>query len=506
MSKKYDELRGLLRVAATLDSIGGLLGWDQETMMPTRAAGFRAEQAALLSRLAHERQVDPRVGELIAECETDGVLMADEVEAANVREMRRDFDRATRLPSSLVAEISETSSRALEAWKQARQKSDFESFLPWLEKQIDLNRRKAECYGVPDGGEAYDALIEDFEPGMTAAELTRIFNPLRNDLAPLIAELASAPEAPDQGPQRAKIPTGVQKEFNGWVARRLGYDFEAGRLDVSTHPFTNGLAPGDTRITTRFQEDGFTEALSSTIHEVGHALYEQGLPKTERFGEPLSQAAGLGTHESQSRMWENQVGRSRAFWVWALPEAQRRLGPSLDPFGPDDLFRSVNVVKPGLIRVEADEATYNLHIMLRFDLERAMLRGDLAVADLPPAWNERMKQDLGLEVPDDARGCLQDIHWSMGAIGYFPTYTLGNLYSAQYWQVIRGELPELEREIERGEFSVLLDWLRENIHAHGRRFRASDLCERLTSRPLRHGPLIDYLRDKFERVYPARRA
>jgi carboxypeptidase Taq len=506
MFKKYDELKGLLREAATLESIGGLLGWDQETMMPAGAGGFRAEMAALVSRLAHERQIDPRVGELIAECEADDALMADEIEAANIREMRRDFDRATRLPSSLVAEISETSSRALEVWKEARQKSDFEAFRPWLTKQVDLNRRKAECYGIPDGGEAYDALIEDYEPGMTAAELTRIFKPLRDDLAPLIAELVSAPEAPDRGPQRAKIAIDIQKEFNVWVARRLGYDFDAGRLDLSTHPFTSGLAPGDTRITTRFQEDNFTEALSSTMHEVGHALYEQGLPKTERHGEPLSQAAGLGTHESQSRMWENQVGRSRAFWIWALPEARSRLGPALDPFSPDDLFRSVNVVTPGLIRVEADEATYNLHIMLRFDLERAMLRGDLAVADLPPAWNERIKQDLGLDVPDDARGCLQDIHWSIGAIGYFPTYTLGNLYSAQYWQVIRDALPDLEREIERGEFSVVLDWLRRNIHVHGRRFRAPELCERLTSRPLKHGPLIDYLREKLEQVYPVRRA
>ncbi|MDX1388440.1 MAG: carboxypeptidase M32, partial [Acidobacteriota bacterium] len=463
------------------------------------------EQLALVARLAHERHVHPRIGELIAECEADSTLVSDPVEAANLREMRRDYERATKLPASLVAEMSETSSRALEAWKEAREKSEFELFRPWLQKQLELNRRKAECYGAPENGELYDALLEDYEPGMTAAELEKIFKPLREDLSPLIAELASAPDQPDDGPQRARIPIDAQKDFNLWVSGRVGYDLEAGRLDVSTHPFTEGLAPGDTRITTRFTEDGFTEALSSTLHEVGHALYEQGLPKKERQGEPLAQSTGLGTHESQSRMWENQVGRSRAFWIWALPEAQRRFGSGLDAFTPDDLYRSVNVVRPGFIRVEADETTYNLHIMLRFDLERALLRGDLDVAGLPAAWNERIQQDLGLDVPDDRRGCLQDIHWSMGAIGYFPTYTLGNLYAAQYWEAIVKAIPDLEKQIERGEFSALLGWLREKIHGEGRRYRASELCEKLSGRSLDHRPLIDYLKRKLEGVYPTRR-
>jgi carboxypeptidase Taq len=290
-----------------------------------------------------------------------------------------------------------------------------------------------------------------------------------------------------------------QARFSREVAEAIGYDFKAGRLDVSTHPFTEGLAPGDTRITSRFQEAPFADGLGSTMHEAGHALYEQGLPKDRYHGRPLSEAVSLGIHESQSRLWENQVGRSRSFWNWALPRACSTLG--LD--GPDleQLYRAMNIVTPSLIRVEADEATYNLHIMLRFDLERAMLHGDLATTDLPAAWNDRIRADLGLAVPDDARGCLQDIHWSMGAIGYFPTYTLGNLYSAQIWEAVRKDLPDLDQQIGSGEFQPLLAWLREKIHRHGRRWPAEELGERVTGNRLSHEPLMRYLRGKLRPVY-----
>jgi carboxypeptidase Taq len=501
VANAYQELRERLRAAATLGSAAALLEWDQETMMPPEAAGLRAEQLAMLSRLAHERLTDPRIGELLEACESDEDLLADPREAANVREIRRDYDRATRLPASLVAEMSETSSLALQAWKEARRESEFDRFRPWLEKQIDLNRRKAECYGSPEGGELYDALVEDYEPGMTASELERIFGPLRETLAPMISEVAASSRRLSDDPQNVKLPISKQQEFCRFVAGRLGYRFDAGRLDTSTHPFTEGVGPGDTRITTRYHETGFTEALGSTMHEVGHALYEQGLPKNERHGEPLGQAAGLGVHESQSRIWENHVGRSRSFWEWALPEAKRVFGPALAPFSADDLYRSVNLVKPNLIRVESDEATYNLHIMIRFDAERALLRGDLDVVDLPGFWNQRMRDDLGLEVPDDARGCLQDIHWSMGSIGYFPTYTLGNLCAAQLWEAAVRSTPDLESRLARGEFDALLGWLRENVHACGRRHRTPELCQRLTGRPLEHRPLVEHLRGKLRDVY-----
>jgi carboxypeptidase Taq len=487
----YDELRGLLREAATLRSLGTLAAWDQETMMPPRAGAFRAEELALVSRLAHERFTHPRVGELLAACESDAGLLADSAESANLRGIRRDYERATRLPPGLVSEISRTSSLALEVWRQARGMSDFPSFRPWLDRLVALNRDKASCLGVPEGGELYDALLEDFEPGMTAARLEAVFAPLRRELAPLIAKAATSRE-----PESVSVPVELQREFNLHVAKQVGFEFEAGRLDVSTHPFTEGLGPGDTRITTRYREDGFTDALSSTLHEVGHALYEQGLPKQERLGQPLGEPASLGLHESQSRLWENQVGRSRAFWTWALGEARRVCGEAVRSLTVEQIHRDVNVVRPGLIRIEADETTYNLHVMFRFDIERRMLRGDLPVAEVPSAWNARMAADLGLAVPDDRRGCLQDIHWAAGAIGYFPTYTLGNLYAAQLWETLTAEIGDLEAQLERGEFSGLVAWLRRNIHAHGRRHTAEELCRSLTGRPLDPQALISYLSRK----------
>lgn len=501
MPAAYDELRGLLKERATLSSVVALLGWDQETMMPRKAAPFRAQEISMLGTLAHRKATDPRVGELLAACEADPQLAADPEATANLREIRWDYERALRLPPELVAEIGETGSLAMEAWKEARERSDFSEFLPWLEKQIRLNLRKAECYGTPEGGEPYDALLEDYEPGMTSAELERIFEPLREALVPLIEDLTGSENPPSEAPAKVRLPLDLQQGFNRIVLERLGFDMNAGRLDISTHPFSTGLAPGDTRITTRYREDGFLEALGSTMHEAGHGLYEQGLPKSKLHGQPLGDAASLGIHESQSRLWENQVGRSLAFWKWALPEAKRTFGAPLEPFSAEELYGAVNTVRPNLIRVESDEATYNLHVMLRFDLERAMIRGELAASDLPGAWNERIKKDLGLDVPGDREGCLQDIHWSMGSFGYFPTYSLGNLYAAQLWEATTAALPDLQEQIGRGEFGALLDWLRESVHAHGRRFPASELCLRVTGQPLGHEALMRHLDGKLRPIY-----
>jgi len=470
-------------------------------MMPRKAADARAEQLALMARLAHDRATAPRLGELLEQCEADLRLKSDPAAAANLREIRRDYDRARKLPADLVAELQETASRSLEAWKAARQAADFEAFEPWLRRLLELCRRKAHCYGAPPGGEPYDALLDEYEEGTTGAELEAIFGPLREELAPLIAETTSAIPRRRAEARKQRFPVERQRALNLFVLERLGFDLEAGRFDVSVHPFSSGIGPGDARITTRYREADFPEALGSTIHEAGHGMYEQGLPRTEHWGQPLGEALGLGIHESQSRLWENHVGRSLPFWRWLLPQARRFLGAELDGLTPEDLHAEVNLVRPNPIRVESDEATYSLHIMLRFDLERAMFRGDLDPRDLPAAWNERIRDDLGIEIRDDAQGCLQDIHWSMGAIGYFPTYTLGSLYAAQFWEALCRDLGRVDEHVERGDFGPVLAWLRQRIHRHGRRYPAKELCRMLTGEPLGHRPLMRHLRAKLAPIY-----
>jgi carboxypeptidase Taq len=498
----YRELLERLREIAVWGSINATLGWDQEVMMPPAAAALRGDQAAVLGEFIHQRRTAPELGELIARCEADAETMADPDAAANLRNLRRDYDRATRLPTDLVREMAETTTRAMHAWREHRETSDFAGFAPWLEKLVGLNRRTAECLGVPEGGEMYDALLESYEPGMRAAELDRVFRELRAGLVPLIRELRENGRAPATEWMDIPLPVEAQVAFNRDVVERMGFDFSGGRLDVSTHPFCESAGPGDTRLTTRYDAGQMLSALHGTMHETGHGLYEQGLPKAERFGQPLAEAASMGIHESQSRMWENFVGRGRPFWEWALPELQRQAGdPAISALDVETVFRGLNTVSPNLIRIESDEATYNLHIMLRYDLERAMLKGDLSVADLPGVWNERVRADLGLEVPDDRRGVLQDIHWSMGAIGYFPTYTLGNLYAAQLWDAIGTAIPDLDAQLARGELGGLLGWLRTNVHQHGRRYTAPELCERATGRPLSHEPLLRYLEGKLRPVY-----
>lgn len=518
-SSPYARLCSLAREAATIGSIANLLSWDQETMMPPAGAALRADQLAALSSYAHAKWTDESIGDLIGACESDATLRSDPAAAVNVREWRRDFDRARKLPGDLVAELAKTASEGMEIWKAAREKSDFVSFAPILGKMFALNKRKAECYGKPapdpaSPGETttlYDALVEDYEPGMTAWKIERAFKPLRAALTPLIAEIAAAPapRRPSNAINLVPVPVPTQIEFNKFVAQAVGFDMNAGRLDVSAHPFSDGAGPGDTRMTTRYRTSDLMDALSSTLHETGHSLYEQGLPKAERFGQPLAQHCSLGIHESQSRMWENFVGRSRAFWEWCMPEARRMcngapgVGGAFDRFTPEDAFRAANIVEPKFIRVDSDEATYNLHIMLRFDLERALLSGDLGVKDLPGEWNARMKSDLGLTVTEDRLGCLQDVHWSGGAIGYFPTYTLGNLYAAQLWEKINADIPGLDAMIAKGKpgFEALLAWLRSNVHAHGRRYAAPELCRRITGKALGHEALMRHLERKLRGVY-----
>lgn len=473
--------------------------------MPPAAGAFRAEQLGLLAELHHKQATEPKIGELIAACESDAGLMADETIATNVREFRRDYDRLTKLPTSLVTALATTTSQAQEVWKDARQKSDFASFVPMLEKVFELTRQKAACYGVPAGGEIYDALLDEYEPGATAREIEQVFSPLRGRLAALIQRVSASGREPDTSLLSAAIPADKQHAFGQMILKAITFDLDAGRLDVTTHPFCSGLAPGDTRLTTRYRDEKFTDALYGTLHEAGHGLYEQGLPKAGSpeglFGQPLSEAISLGIHESQSRMWENLVGRSREFWSWALPLTTQYFGGALSKATPDTMYRAVNTVKPSLIRVEADEGTYNMHVMVRFELERALLSGSMNVRDLPREWNRRYKDYLGVDVPDDRRGCLQDVHWSFGLIGYFPTYTLGNLYAAQFWETIRQEIPSLSDQIGRGQFGELREWLRQKIHRHGKRYRAAELCQRITGKPLTHDALLRHLEGRAKDVY-----
>lgn len=498
----YEELCRFSRQTGTLHSVSALVSWDQETYMPKGAIAGRAEQKALLAGMLHDRATSTQMGDLISACEADSDLTNDPASesARNIHEFRRDYDLATKLPKELVEQLASVGAQSQEVWKHARGDSDFATFAPWLEKMMTLSRRKAECYGWAQDGEPYDALLNEYEPATTAKQIEAVFTPLGKRLAAFLQELGQG-TPPSDAPLNTQFAAANQHKFGLFIIKNLGFDLDTGRLDTTTHPFCEGLAPGDTRLTTRYREERFTDALYGTMHEAGHGMYEQGLPKADRFGQPLGHAISLGIHESQSRMWENSVGRSKAFWTWALPHAKEILGPAMEPFSVDDMYRAVNTAKPSFIRVEADEATYNLHIMLRFEIERALLSGNLAPKDLPGAWNETFKKFLGMEVPDDRRGCLQDVHWSFGLIGYFPTYCLGNLYSAQLWETINEQIPDLEAQMSRGEFSQLLTWLNTNIHKHGRRYRAGELCEMVTGKPLSADPLMRHLEGKLRGVY-----
>jgi carboxypeptidase Taq len=503
LPKNYTDLVALQREAGTLGSISALVSWDQETYMPPAGAKARAEQSSLLAGIIHERNTSAKLGDLIAQCEADNDLSDQATpEGASIREMRRDYDLATKLPTDLVKNLAQAQSQAQETWKHARANNDFPSFIPDLTKVLDLTREKGECYGYPSTGEVYDALLNEYEPDTTAKEIEAVFTPLRDRLSAFIKDLTDNGTAPQTDFLHRAIPVEKQHAFGQAITKQLGFDYNAGRLDTTTHPFCSGFAAGDTRMTTRYEPTNFPDAVGSTMHECGHGLYEQGLPKSgDLFGTPLSSAVSLGIHESQSRMWENMVGRGKPFWNWALPVANKTFDGAFKDIDLDTFVKAMNTCTPSFIRVESDESTYNLHVMLRFELERAMIAGDLSIKDLPGAWNEKFKNFLGLDVPDDARGCLQDVHWSFGLVGYFPTYTLGNLYAAQLWETINEQIPDLDEQMAKGEFSALLTWLRENIHQHGRRYSAAQLCERATGKSLEADPLMRHLQRRVKPAY-----
>lgn len=492
-TQSYLQLVSSVRECSLLDSIGGLMGWDEQTCLPTAGVDHRANQQSLLARIGHERFTSPRIGELLGEVEqSDFVKDPISDAAANVRETRRLYDRASKVPAALVEELSRTGVLAHSAWAEAKKKSHFPTFEPWLDKMLDLKRQEAECFGYASGN-PYDALLDGYEPGETAANVQKVFDSFRAQLVDLVGRIVASGKTAPLHVMERKFPVALQEQFAREAAKAVGFDFSAGRMDVAMHPFCSGMGPGDTRITTRFDENFFGDAFFSVLHEVGHGLYEQGLPKRDHYGLPVAEAISLGIHESQSRMWENLVGRSRPFWKHFFPKLRATFGQVVADVSEDDWLFAINDVRPSLIRTEADETTYNLHVMLRFELEQAMLRGQIKAHDVPAEWNKRMQSYLGLTPPDDARGCLQDVHWSHGLLGYFPTYTLGNIYAAQLFQQANKDEPGIGSQIEQGRFESLLGWLRDRVHRHGKRHGASELIRQITGQPLNPEPMMQHL-------------
>jgi len=493
--KSYEELVRISRETTLLASCHQLLQWDAEICMPRAGVQHRGEQMALIAGLAHDRATDPRLGDLLGTVEGSSLVADPEsVEAVNVRERRRDYDRETKLPRRLVEELARVSAMSSQAWSEARDHDDFASFAPWLEKTFELAREKADAYGYTSA--RYDALLDEYEPGMTTAQLTDLFTGLRAQLVPLVDSLRDSSSESKSEASAGEFPLDRQRKFSEGVAVKLGFDIEGGRFDLGPHPFCTFLGPGDVRIALRYHTDNFSSGFLAVLHEMGHALYEQGLDPAH-YGTPMGEAVSLGIHESQSRMWENLVGRSEGFWRHFYPQLQSAFREPLMNVSVDAFRREMNVVRPGLIRVEADEVTYNLHVIIRFELERALLDGDLRAADLPGAWAELYRKYLGLTPANDRLGSLQDIHWSEGLIGYFPTYTLGNVYAAQLFATADREIGPLEEKFAAGEFSPLREWLREKIHCHGKRYRATQLIERTTGKSLDPSALIANLSHRY---------
>ncbi len=478
-------------------AIQGHLGWDQETIMPVKGSKSRSEIMSWLAKEQHTRITNSEFAEMIDTLESDNSL--DDDQRANVREVRRRYDKAVKLPSEFVAEFALARSQALVAWQEARAESDFAKFKPHLAKLVAMTNEKIDYYGVKDT--RYDVLLDEYEFGMKVSDYDPLFAGLKSKLVPLLHKIMAAKKVtPDPTlPSEMSFPVDAQTEFCKLVSSATGFDFEAGRMDASTHPFSAGLWPGDTRFTTRFDEKDPFSCLYAVMHETGHALYEQGLDANHSFT-PRGDAVSLGVHESQSRFWENQVGRTPAFWKVVLPWFREHFPDSPD-WTPEELNKIANCVEPGFIRVEADEVTYNLHIMLRYELEKKIFNDNLSVDEIPDTWNQMFAEWFGIEVTEDRLGCLQDIHWSMAAFGYFPTYTLGNLYAAQLLDAMGEELGDIDAIVESGEWQPMLDWLRENIHQQGSKFTPSELIEKATGEPPSPNPFINYVEKKYGELY-----
>lgn len=499
MQEQLNELKRRLIEVDNLESAAALLSWDQSTYMPPGGARARARQMATLRQLAHEKFTDPAIGRLLDDLEVHARdLPHDSDEASLIRVTRRDYEKAIEVPPSFMARFSSHSAESYEAWAKARPADDFAAVEDNLRKTLDLSREYANFF--PGYDHIADPLIDRADEGMEAATISQLFAELRQELVPLVETITDQPPIDDDCLHRP-FPAEQQTAFGLEVIKRFGYDFERGRQDETRHPFTTKFSLGDVRITTRVNENDLSEALFSTLHEAGHAIYEQGI-SMDLEGTPLASGTSAGVHESQSRLWENVVGRSRGLWRFFYPRLQALFSDQLGSVSLEDFYRAINKVAPSLIRTDADEVTYNLHVLMRFDLELALLEGNLDVGDLPEAWRERLKADLGVAPPDHRNGVLQDVHWYAGSIGgAFQGYTLGNILSAQFYQCALDTHPEIPDQIEEGRFDTLHAWLTDNVYRHGRKFLPAELIQRVTGGPIQIEPYIQYLRSKYTELY-----
>ncbi|GAB4140790.1 MAG: carboxypeptidase M32 [Bacteroidia bacterium] len=493
----YSEYVSRLRKIADVAYASAVLSWDQETYMPEQGASRRASQLSTLSGIVHEMATDPKYGELLKQLNADESL--DEIRKSNIYHSLKNYNRATKLSVGFVEELSRSISEAFNAWQEAKTKNDFSIFAPKLKKLVELKRKECELIGYRE--HPYDALLDEYEPGLTTAKTDQLFNEVRKKLVPFVQKIFNAPR-PEIKFLGKHYPKQQQWDFSIDILKKMGYDFTAGRQDISMHPFTINFGSKDVRVTTRVDENNLSDCVTGTIHEGGHALYEQGL-SDENYGLPAGEAVSLGVHESQSRVWENNIGRSLEFWKGILPLARHYFPEQLKDAVAEDFFRELNVVEPSLIRINADELTYHFHIMIRFEVEKALFENKLEVDDIPSFWNRKYKEYLGIDVPSDAEGCMQDVHWSHGSFGYFPTYSIGSFMAAQFFSAACRDIPGLEQQIEQGNYTSFLNWLREKIHRHGKRWLADDLCEKVTGEKLQFSYFMEYARKKYSKLYPA---
>jgi len=493
----YTELLSALKRLDRFGSIGALVGWDEQVNLPPKSSGLRADQRAVFTEIFHREASCPKLGELISEVEALGDSLTPE-QTAVVRDARKDYDRLTKIPAEFAARKARAQSLSFKAWMQARENNDFNTFQPHLEEQLQFAKEEA---AILEADNAYNYWVDQFDPGMDCDTIERLFNALQPELQEIVKTILDSPDQPDTSMFKG-FPVDAQDAFLREVVEAMGFDFGRGRLDTAVHPFCGGHGQ-DTRMTTRYHEDNPLDSLSSSMHETGHALYEQGLPD-EFAGSALGTAVGMAVHESQSRMWENQVGRSREFWQFWEPKYRKAFPKQLEGVSSDTLYRAINKVGLTPIRVDADEVTYNLHIMLRFELEKRLFEGTVTTKDLPDAWNEASTRILGYAPKNNTEGCLQDVHWSEGMFGYFPSYCLGNIVGAQLWYTIREQMPDLDSQIAAGEYRPLLDWLRQNVHSKGRRLYTLAFTKEATGKDLSTDHLVRYLKERYLPLYTSR--